>query len=83
MSKKVINVGQTDRGDGDPIRVAFVKVNDNFNELYENVNSLSTQFNDLILNMKIDGGAANTIHNVSSLNIDGGISNLLEIKDGK
>ena len=83
MSKKVINVGRADRGDGDPIRVAFVKVNDNFNELYENFNSLSTQLNDLILNMKIDGGAANTIHNVSRLNIDGGISNLLEIKDGK
>jgi hypothetical protein len=63
MSKKVINVGRADRGDGDPIRVAFVKVNDNFNELY----TIVEQFDNLILNIKLDGS----------------ISNLLEIKDGK
>jgi transcriptional regulator CtsR len=63
MSKKVINVGRADRGDGDSIRVAFVKVNDNFNELY----TIVEQFDNLILNIKLDGS----------------ISNLLEIKDGK
>jgi hypothetical protein len=71
MSKKVINVGRADRGDGDPLRVAFVKVNDNFNDLYGNFNSLLVQFTSLILNVKIEGGAANTIYDLSGLNIDG------------
>ena len=71
MSKKVINVGRADRGDGDPIRVAFIKVNDNFNELY----TIVEQLNNLILNIKLDGGAASTIYDTNGLNIDGGISN--------
>ena len=71
MSKKVINVGRADRGDGDPIRVAFVKVNDNFNELY----TIVEQFNNLILKIKLDGGAASTIYDTNGVNIDGGISN--------
>ena len=71
MTKKVINVGRADRGDGDPIRVSFIKVNDNFNELY----TIVGQFNNLILNIKLDGGAASTIYDTDGLNIDGGISN--------
>jgi hypothetical protein len=34
MTKQVINIGIADKGDGDPLRVAFSKVNDNFTELY-------------------------------------------------
>jgi len=71
MTKQLINVGRADKGDGDPIRVAFVKVNENFNELYGNFNSLLAQFTSLILNVKIEGGAANTIYDLSGLNIDG------------
>jgi hypothetical protein len=71
MAKQLINVGRADRGDGDPIRVAFVKVNENFNELYGNFNSLLIQFTRLVLNIKIDGGAASTIYDLSGLNIDG------------
>jgi len=71
MTKRLINVGRADKGDGDPIRVAFVKVNENFNELY----TIVGQFNNLILSIRLDGGAANTIYDLSGLNIDGGISN--------
>ena len=35
MAKQVINVGTADlAGDGDALRTAFTKVNDNFTELY-------------------------------------------------
>ena len=34
MTQKTINLGAADQGNGDPIRVAFGKVNDNFTELY-------------------------------------------------
>lgn len=36
MAKKIINIGSSpNKGDGDPIRTAFEKVNENFTELYE------------------------------------------------
>jgi hypothetical protein len=34
MTQKIINTGIADKGNGDPIRTAFTKVNDNFAELY-------------------------------------------------
>ena len=71
MTKQVINVGQADKGNGDPIRTAFVKVNSNFNELYD----LIGQVNTLILNLRLDGGSASTIYDSNGLNIDGGVSN--------
>ena len=37
MSQQSINLGTADRGNGDPLRVAFDKVNDNFTELYNGV----------------------------------------------
>jgi hypothetical protein len=69
MTKKIINVGRPDRGDGDPLRVAFVKINDNFNEVYELVTQIDT------LNIRLDGGAASTTYDANGLNIDGGVSN--------
>lgn len=35
MAKQTINIGIADQGNGDPLRTAFVKVNENFTELYE------------------------------------------------
>ena len=29
MAKKIINIGKSTKGDGDPLRTAFPKVNDN------------------------------------------------------
>ncbi len=34
MTRQVINLGTADKGNGDPIRTAFGKVNDNFAEIY-------------------------------------------------
>ena len=35
MAKQIINLGTSaNKGDGDPLRTAFDKVNDNFDELY-------------------------------------------------
>jgi hypothetical protein len=34
MTRQIINLGTADKGNGDPIRVAFEKANDNFAELY-------------------------------------------------
>jgi hypothetical protein len=70
MTKQVINVGQADKGNGDPIRTSFIKVNSNFTELYD----LIGQINSTILNIKLDGGAASTIYDANGLNIDGGVS---------
>ena len=36
MAKQLINIGTSpNKGDGDPLRTAFRKINDNFNELYD------------------------------------------------
>lgn len=34
MSQLIINTGTADKGNGDPLRTAFTKVNSNFTELY-------------------------------------------------
>jgi hypothetical protein len=34
MTQQIINIGQADKGNGDPLRTAFSKVNENFTELY-------------------------------------------------
>lgn len=53
MTKQIINLGTADKGNGDPIRTAFSKVNDNFTELYtalglndNNLNLGSFEFTD-------------------------------------
>lgn len=43
MTRQLINLGSTpNKGDGDPLRTAFRKINENFSELYDN-NLLSLQ----------------------------------------
>ncbi len=37
MTQRIINTGVADKGNGDPLRTAFTKVNDNFTELYNQV----------------------------------------------
>lgn len=34
MAKQEIDVGTANAGNGDPLRTAFIKINDNFNEVY-------------------------------------------------
>lgn len=48
MAKQIVNIGASaNDGTGDPLRIAFDKVNDNFNEIYFSLggNSLNTVFN--------------------------------------
>ena len=48
MAKQTINLGTSaNKGDGDPLRTAFDKINDNFNELYagNNVDPANTAAN--------------------------------------
>jgi hypothetical protein len=65
MAKQTINLGTiANDGTGDPLRVAFTKINQNFNEVYSLIesdtlifdggNATSTYENEQI----IDGGAA-------------------------
>jgi hypothetical protein len=39
MTQQIINTGTADKGNGDPIRTAFTKVNDNFTELFNHVSA--------------------------------------------
>jgi len=45
MTQKSINLGTADQGNGDPIRVAFGKVNDNFTELYTALGLIDNSLN--------------------------------------
>ncbi len=50
MAKKVINIGKSqNKGDGDPLRTAFSKVNDNFDELYSGTFTDTTDFTTSII----------------------------------
>ncbi len=71
MTRQVINLGTADKGNGDPIRTAFGKVNDNFAELYailDNNASGTTITTDIIGSVfaddstKIVDGVNGTLH---------------------
>ena len=48
MSKKIINIGSSENaGNGDPLRTAFGKINDNFNELYAVTGGSSAELTEL------------------------------------
>lgn len=41
MAKQTINIGTSaNKGDGDPLRTAFTKINDNFTEVYADIAAL-------------------------------------------
>lgn len=71
MTRQVINLGTADKGNGDPLRTAFGKVNDNFAELYailDNNASGTTITTDIIGSVfaddstKIVDGVNGTLH---------------------
>jgi len=70
MAKKTINIGSSaNSGNGDPLRVAFGKINDNFNELYTLTGGNVTQLTEIAQ----DYAAAmvtNGIHNGVTVNYD-------------
>ena len=50
MAKQIINTGKSqNKGDGDPLRTAFSKVNDNFDELYSGTFTDTTDFTTSII----------------------------------
>lgn len=57
MTQKIIGLGDPDKGNGDPLRTAFGKVNDNFTELYTlvGVASLTELAQDYAAKMFTDG----------------------------
>jgi len=70
MAQQTINIGSSpNKGDGDPLRTAFDKINDNFTELYtgppqltqNEINALTPVFGMLVYNTttgKFQGYAA-------------------------
>jgi hypothetical protein len=77
MAKQRINIGSAaNDSTGDPLRTAFSKINDNFNELYSNVgssnfrlsnNTISTVIGDI--NLVPDGTSDVVIGSLSQLNV--------------
>ncbi len=64
MTKQIINIGTADQGNGDPLRTAFNKVNENFTELY---NALG--LTDNTLNLGSFEFNSNTMSTTDSSNI--------------
>jgi hypothetical protein len=61
MTKQIINIGTADQGNGDPLRTAFNKVNENFTELY---NALGLTDNTLNLgSFEFNGNTMSTTDN--------------------
>lgn len=66
MSQQTINIGtKPGDGSGDPLRVSFNKINENFNELYADVDIFSTGSN-------IDYGTLDSITDPVTFTIDYG-----------
>lgn len=84
MTIQLINLGTADKGNGDPIRVAFNKVNANFTELYNltGVTSLTELAQDYAAAMLVNGDhvgvsveyndATNKLNITVEQDIDGG-----------
>lgn len=68
MAQQIINIGSSEnKGDGDPLRTAFQKINDNFNEMYDNFDSGSYVFKGVF-----DGDLLGSVFSDTSLTlIDG------------
>ncbi len=64
MAKQTINIGSSaNKGDGDPLRTAFDKINDNFTELYARAENTDSQTLTLTGNtLSISGGNSVTLN---------------------
>ena len=61
MAKKTVNIGTSvNKGNGDPLRTAFGKINDNFDEIYGAIGTNGTIFNPLNVDSHILPDADNT-----------------------
>jgi hypothetical protein len=67
MAQQVINVGSAPNdGLGDPIRTAYIKCNDNFNELYANVGNVGNYIQNGTSNVKIASANSTVTISVNS-----------------
>jgi len=59
MTLRLVNIGRADKGDGDPIRVAFDKINKNFQD-YQldllNLNNSLSDLNDVVDSISVESG---------------------------
>jgi len=60
MAIRLVNLGRADKGDGDPLRVAFNKINENFSENFESISNLTT----------LSTTVSNLSNNLTNLNND-------------
>lgn len=80
MAKQTINIGAAaNDGTGDPLRTAFDKINDNFDELYtddgSDVNSVNTQTGDVVLDTDdISEGSTNLYNQTHTGDVTGSIA---------
>lgn len=82
MAIRLVNLGRADKGDGDPLRVAFNKINENFSENFESISNLtilSTTVSNLsnsltVLNNDLDQltNVVDSIPNTATLTFDFG-----------
>jgi hypothetical protein len=84
MARKIINVGSSIlAGDGEPLRDALIKVNDNFEEVYISIQDVYNLINSLdisdltdnqgLLESTLDGGGAGSEFTTDE-SIDGGVA---------
>lgn len=72
MAKKIINVGSSPNAkDGDIVRDAFIKANQNFEDLYFRIQNIELVSIELQTIFEVDGGSSSTIYN-EDLSISGG-----------
>jgi hypothetical protein len=62
MAKKTVNIGTSaNKGNGDPLRTAFGKINDNFDEIYTALGSDGSIFNPLSVDQSLVPTTTNTV----------------------
>jgi len=62
MAKKTVNIGTSaNKGNGDPLRTAFGKINDNFDEIYGAIGTDGTIFNPLSVDQSLVPTTTNTV----------------------
>jgi len=79
MSQQTVNIGSSEnKGDGDPLRDAFIKINNNFTELYDNFNSLEYDKNTKTFTGTFDGDLIGSVFSDTSMTVIDGISGELK-----
>lgn len=71
MAKQTINLGTSaNKGDGDPLRTAFDKVNDNFDEVYSLLGAEGGDTDDVVAPMLVHNDHTNiTVTRLSLIHI--------------